>query len=160
MEYEEIFKEDNIDTNSENINSDILDNSVNEVEKNSESDEIDTVDSILLLLEERLREQEEDNEEGEVPAILNEGQAAGSSPVPVAVSVENETDYTDMLLEIHHKLDDIVTNQEEILEYSRPSTLDTTLVDMPLNTILLISILICFIGYVISKTIKSLVFKL
>jgi len=160
MENENIYEETTVDTFNTSTDDNFLDNSVEETETLTKVDEVDVVDSVLHLLEERLKEDiEENKDEGEVLLSSSETEDLKSSE-PILVTNDNEIDYTDLLSSIDSKLDTIIENQETLIEYNKPIDLTTTLDEMHFDTFVLISALVVAFGFACSKIIKSLVFKL
>jgi len=138
MENEEIFEENNIDTTNEDINSTELDNTESEVKTTNEDNEVDTVESILLLLEERLKEDREALQD-EADLFTGSGYEV-PEPTPLLIqSVEEQIDYTDLLIQLNDKTDYIASTLSEAVE---PDTLATPLNEYNLTNILLV----CFLG--------------
>lgn len=137
MEENEIFEEVLIEDDNQIVDGSELDNP----EQESESLDSYTQDELISALLSLMNEQASQDEEAADDLIVSEGE-----DFPVLVSLDNGVDYTDLLLSLDSRLENI----EENLYIPEVQSIDTPLAEYQLTNVLLVSILfvsLIYIGY-------------
>lgn len=137
MEENEIIEEVLIEDDNQIVDGSELDNP----EQESESLDSYTQDELISALLSLMNEQASQDEEAADDLIVSEGE-----DFPVLVSLDNGVDYTDLLLSLDSRLENI----EENLYIPEVQSIDTPLAEYQLTNVLLVSILfvsLIYIGY-------------
>lgn len=137
MEENEIIEEVLVEDNNQIVNDTELDNSEQESEGLDSYSQDELISALLSLMNEQASQDEEVADD----LIVSEGE-----DVPVLVSVDNGVDYTDLLLSLDSRLENI----EENLYVPEVQSIDTPLSEYQLTNVLLVSILfvsLIYIGY-------------
>lgn len=134
----EIFEEVLIEDDYQIVDNSVLVDSVEEVESVITYSQDELVSALLSLMNEQASQDEEALEDD---LIVSEGE-----DVPVLVSLDNGVDYTDLLLSLDFRLQNI----EDNLYVPEVQSIDTPLSEYQLTNVLLVSILfvsLIYIGY-------------
>lgn len=142
MEENEIIEEVLIEDDNQIVNGIELDNP----EQESESLDSYSQDQLISALLSLINEQASQDEEAADDLIVLEGE-----DVPVLVSVDNCVDYSDLLLSLDSRLENI----EENLYVPEVQSIDTPLSEYQLTNVLLVSILFVSLVYIGYRFIKD-----
>lgn len=138
MEENEIIEEVLIEDDNQIVDGIELDYSEQESESLDSYSQDQLISALLSLINEQASQDEEAVDDD---LIVSEGE-----DVPVLVSVDNGVDYSDLLLSLDSRLENI----EENLYIPEVQSIDTPLAEYQLTNVLLVSILfvsLIYIGY-------------
>lgn len=138
MEENEIIEEVLIEDDNQIVDGIELDNPEQESESLDSYSQDQLISALLSLINEQASQDEEAVDDD---LIVSEGE-----DVPVLVSVDNGVDYSDLLLSLDSRLENI----EENLYIPEVQSIDTPLAEYQLTNVLLVSILfvsLIYIGY-------------
>lgn len=138
MEENEIIEEVLIEDDNQIVDGIELDNPEQESESLDSYSQDQLISALLSLINEQASQ---DEEAVDYDLIVSEGE-----DVPVLVSVDNGVDYSDLLLSLDSRLENI----EENLYIPEVQSIDTPLAEYQLTNVLLVSILfvsLIYIGY-------------
>lgn len=131
MEVNEIIEEVIIDDSNEIINGSELVDSVEEVESLDSYSQDELISALLHLINEQKLEEDSSVQEEDFLSVQEEDS-------PIAVQNVDAIDYTDLLVSINERLENVETL---IIDNSVPDTLDTPLNEYSLSNILLVLVL-------------------